>query len=422
MYKTYVFGVSYQTAHADVRNKISFANDEIPKVLARIQHSRITEEILILSTCNRMEVYCVTNDIDFVVNAVCEIKNICPRSIKQYSYIYEGESCARHLFKVASGLDSMILGENEIVAQIKNALFIAKNTNSLSSNLLGLFEMALSIEKDVRHSTAINTVSVSLGSAVNNIVLNKLNTTTASDLAQQKILFIGAGEMVNKIAPYFKSINCAQKTVVNRTYTKAKALANTIGANAVQLEGLSDILSDYSIIIACCASNSLLITPERLKQRIDAGKSTLIIDLSMPLISAYTLHETQSITLITIDDVAKIVDIGIEERKLKAKAAEEMIAGKLDQYQTWLRKKSLSPLIKAIRDDAEEMRLALLQVATRQLQNGSNPEEILNQLSIKLVNKMLHNPMVNLCAANSEIQDDLMGLMSYLYDLKLEAN
>ena len=413
MFLPFVFGLNYQSASFDIREKIAFSPTEIPNALHKLHSSGISKETFILSTCNRTEIYCVTQDIDFIINAICDIQNICPRTIRQHSYIYSGVDCANHLFRVVSGLESMILGETEIVAQVKDAVNIAKTHNTMGSGLMGMFEMALSVEKDIRNKTEINNVAISMGRAIVNLITEKVH-----DLARKKILFIGAGQMMNKIAPHFLNIEFGQKTIVNRTLTNAQRLAKRANANALDLDKLPDIVNDYSVIVACCSVSQPILNINMFGGKIAADKPLLIIDLSMPLITDLELRKHANLSVLTIDDIAQIVDVGIEKRQIAATNAEILIDAKLIEYQNWQKKREISPMIKKLRDNAEEIRLNCLAIAEKQLQNGEPSNEVLHNLSVKLTNKLLHNPTVNLCAAENSLQTNVTELVNYLYDLK----
>lgn len=424
----YVFGLNYQSASFEIREKLAFSREEIPAVLHRLQESGITSEILVLSTCNRTEVYCITQDIDFVINAICDIQNVCPRTVKNHSYVYSGIDCAKHLFKVVSGLESMVLGETEIVAQTKEAINIAKEHNSLHSYLSGLFQMSFAAAKLVRSKTAINDIAISMGNAVINLVEQNIN-----NLSEQSILFIGAGQMMQQLAPHFKDLQVSKKTIINRTLDRAKILAEKVNASYVELTQLVDIINDFSIIIACCSSNKLLLDKEIFKN-LKEGKQLLIIDLSMPLITNSNLLKLPHIKFFSIDDIAGIVDVGIEKRKLAAVEANTIINDQVEEYQGWLKKRGLSPLIKALRGHAENIRMEVLSIAQNQLQNGEPADEVIKQLSIRLTNKLLHAPTVNLCVSqktdvptNLKLdfepikvhQDELIDLVKHLYNLNL---
>ncbi len=409
-----VFGVDYKTSSFETREHLSFTIDEIPNALHRLHAASVVREIIILSTCNRMEVYCVTQDIEFVVNAICEIKSLCPRTVmKKCGYIYTGIDCVKHLFRVVSGLESMVLGETEIVAQVKSAYNLSKTHKTLSTHLSGLFQMALSVEKDVRNATEINNVAISMGSAIVNLI-----AVNVPDIDKQSILFIGAGQMMKQISPYFKNINCLNKTVINRSLENAKKLSNIMGASYAQLTDLTSLIDNYSIIIACCYSNSTLLDSSLLHNAITSGKSLLIIDLSMPLVTNLNLRIHDNIHILTIDDIAKLVDVGIEKRKFAAIHATNIINDKLIEYQNWERKRGLSPLIKALRDNAESVRTEIVSLAQKQLQNGSPVDSVIHELSIKLTNKLLHAPTSNLCSIQDNGQHELVNLVCYLYNLE----
>ena len=412
----FVFGLNYSTSGFEVREKLAFSREEIPSVLNRLQSSGITREVVILSTCNRTEVFCITHDIDFVINAICDIKNVCPRTVKKHSYVYSGEVCANHLFRVVSGLESMVLGETEIVSQVKDAINLATNASSIGTMLLSVFQMALAVEKDVRNATEINNIAISMGHALVNLVTNNFK-----NLSQESILFIGAGDMMQQLAPHFKNINLAKKTIINRTLEKAQLLSLRLEANYTSLDKLPGIVDEYSIIIACAGGNEPILNEEILKSQLN-GKNILIIDLSMPLITTLSLRNYPNIKILTIDDIAKIVDVGIEKRKVAAIDATNIIDAKVVEYQNWLKKRGLTPVIRALRENADEIRQEVLTSAQKQLDNGEPPSEVLKAMSIKLTNRLIHGPTVNLCSTEDKQQEEIAGLITYLYDLEIQAN
>lgn len=412
MYSTFIFGLNYETADFEIREKLAFSRDEIPPALGRLQSSGIIKEAFILSTCNRTEIYCVTQDIDFVINAICDMQNVCPRTVKKHSYIYSQIQCVNHLFRVVSGLESMVLGETEIVSQTKDAVYLAKEHGCIGGTLMAIFQMSMAVEKDVRNVTEINNIAISIGHAVANLV-----AVNVDNLTTQRILFIGAGAMMKQIAPYFANVKCEQKMVINRTLKNAKMLSVKAKADFDDLVNLPNLVNNYSVIIASCNSDKVLLDTKLLKSSISKNKPLLIIDLSMPLVSDLGLRKHESITLLTIDDIAKIVDVGMQKRKVAALEAEALINSKLVDYQNWLNKKEITPVIKALRDNAETIRAEVLSGAKRQLQNGEAALDVLNSLSIKLTNKLLHSPTVNLCATNDKLQNDLSDLTKFLYNL-----
>lgn len=412
MLKPIVFGLNYQTANLELRNQLAFASDDIPAVLKRLVSSGVAKEAILLSTCNRTELYCITSDINFVINALCDIHNICPRSIRQHSYIHQDDACAKHLFRVISGLDSMVLGESEIVAQIKSAMDLAKSNNVLGTNLAGLFQMALAVEKDVRSHTAINNVAISMGHAIVSYVAQRLPL-----LPNRKVLFVGAGQMMQQIAPHFNNLDFEHRLVLNRTLAKAEILSNKIMGDAASLCTLPEVINEYAVVVLCCASSEPLVNAKIMNQD-SRLNNQLMIDVSMPLVIDKDLHQDKNITILTIDDIASLVDVGIEKRKLAAIEAESLIEEKMTDYHLWQRKRGFAPLIRRLRDDAEQKRLDVVANAEKQLMNGVDTVEVVNQLSQQIVNKLLHQPTVNLLAHSGDLQHDLADLVVKLYGLE----
>lgn len=412
----YVFGLNYHSASLAIREKFAFNVEIIPQVLQRLQISGVVTEALILSTCNRSEIYCTTNDIDFVINAICEIKKVCPRDLGEHSYYYQELNCVEHLFQVLSGLDSMLLGETEIVGQVKQAIMLATIANTLGKILTNLFQMGLTVEKIVRNSTKINQVAISIGNAVLRILNQSFshksisNKKFGADSQRERILFIGAGKMMTQIASHFGEIKFGQKTVINRSLVKAKLLANKIQADYYELTQLAEIIDNYTIVIACCYSDQYLLDLTTIK-----NNCKIVIDLSVPLV----IKSDTPIKFFTIDDIAAIVDVGIEKRKIAATTASTIINDKVAEYAALVKKKEFNPLIKAMRAQAEDYRLELLSLSFKQLQNGESPTKVLDQFSIRLINKLLHNPTVRLNVAGENIKSELSQLTAHLYDLRI---
>lgn len=414
MLQPIVFGLNYQTANFELRNRLAFASEEIPHVLKRLVDSGIVKEVVLLSTCNRTELFFLAKDIDFVINSLCDLRNVCPNTIRKHSYVHQGEGCAHHLFRVISGLESMVLGETEIVAQIKQAMEVSRQSNALGSNLAGLFQMALAVEKDVRNHSAINNVAISMGHAVVNYVEQHL-----AELPNRNVLFVGAGQMMQQIAPHFNYLNLDKKVIVNRTVTNAQPLALKISAQVDALTNLAEVIHDYATVIICCASNTPLIDAVMLKQDIEHAQRKLIIDLSMPLVISKNLNKHTNLIILTVDDIAKLVDVGLEKRKLAAVEAEGIIAGKLTDYHAWLRKRGFTPLIKKLLEQSEQIRQESLLAAEKHLLNGVDPSEVLKQLSVQLTNRLLHHPLVNITAADGKLQDVRLELLAELYSLEI---
>lgn len=409
MYSLVVFGISYHSADVILRDKFAANEIQIKEILQRLKATGVAKEAVFLSTCNRVEVYAIAKDYNLVVNAICDYKNICPREIKQTGYVYHEIECVRHLYRVVSGLDSMILGESEIVAQVKQAMDYAIDAGSMGSYLSKLFQMALSVEKDVRNETLITHSSVSMGSAT-----VKLLDRYLWSINKGKILFLGAGKIMQQIAPYFKDIELGEKIVLSRKIENAKELADKIHATSADLTSLEDVFEQSAIVIACISSDDVLITRDMLAR---TQTNKVIIDLSMPQITAPEARELLKIKYFCIDDIAKIVNIGKEQRELAADIADKILEEKLVEFAQWEQKRELTPLIKKLRDDAEEIRSELYAAAIKNL-DKMNTKDVILQLSLQLTNKLLHKPTVNMYKVEEHNIDNMARLVSYLYDIE----
>lgn len=410
MLEPVVFGLNYQTADIELRDSLAFSNDEIPSVLERLLNSGVVKEALLLSTCNRTELYFVASDSTFVINAICDMRGVCPRLVREHSYVLDGIDCVRHLFRVISGLESMVLGETEIIAQIKSSMDIAKKFNCLGTNLSGVFQMALAVEKEVRSHTSISSTSISMGNAVANYVSDYID-----NLPNRNVLFIGAGQMMQQILPHFSPLSLNEKLIINRTVSNAEKLSDKINAKVDLFINLKARISDFSVVIICSASNTPFIDEDTLDKEIINNTPKLIIDLSMPRVIHKNLKQYSNFSIFTIDDIAKQVDVGLEKRKLAAIDANDIIVERLNDYNAWLRKRVVTPLIKKLRDHSEEIRLDSLRLAEKQLLNGDSPNDILQQLSIQLTNRLLHSPTVNICKSEGQLKENLDNLLGYLY-------
>ncbi len=418
MFNLGVFGIDHNSASFAIRKQIAFSIDEIKPALLRLHNSGIVQEVVILSTCNRTEVYCITQDMSFVINAICVIKNICSHNIiNTHSYTYWGDDCVSHLFAVISGLKSMILGETQIVAQIKNAYHIAKTHNVVAKYLNGIFQMAFAVNRDIRNISAINCNTITMGAAIIKLIQANMNNYSKSN-----ILFIGAGEMMREIIPYFKNLT-NKITIANRNYEHAQLLMNIINANYIHINDIGQYIHEYNIIIACCSSDNIII-PYSLFIQNTIKNLTLIIDISMPLIVDDKIATIDNVKLLTIDDVATIVDVGHEKRNEAAKYAKVLIDDKLAQYHAWQHKQTLSSVIKNIYANADNIRADLLLDVKNQVQNmnleaNNNKmiDEILNNLTTKLTNKLLHMPITQFCNANQSTYPNINQVMQYLYDV-----
>jgi glutamyl-tRNA reductase len=403
-----VFGLDYTSADFALREQFAITKEKMPQILQSLRQRNIITEAVIVSTCNRTEIYSTVKQIEFLINAVCELQSICPRTTKKYIYTYTDQQCIVHLCKVLAGLESMAFGETEIVAQIKESVTYAQQQQCMGSTLNFIFQLGFKIAKQIRTITQINSVSVSIG----RVLLNLL-AVNFSDLQAQKILFIGAGDMLKHIAPYFSKLVTQQKTICNRSLHSASKIANEINADILPLDKLASVVNQYSIIIACSSGNVVL-TPEIIH---NIQNKVLIIDLSVPLITDLKLRQHNNVTVLTIDDISSILDIGKDNRKQLALLATDSLNQAIKEYDVWVKKRELTPIICALRDHVDAVRQELLEVGLSQLKNGKNAEWILENMSMQLANRLIHAPTTNLYNTDKNLHIELSDLLTKLYNL-----
>ena len=407
-----LFGVNYESASFDFREQMSFDIETIKNTIYRLQSSGITREVLILSTCNRTEVYCVTNDIQFVINAICDLKNICPRNVKDFFYIKNENDCVEHLFRVVSGLESMVLGETEIASQVKDALNIAKEAGGISINLITLFQMAMEVKKEVHNITGINNISISYGHSILKLISKHFNS-----FDNEKVLFIGAGKMISQVLQYFNDIKCNKKMVLSRTLRRAKVVALPINAQYDIISNLEQIIAEYTIIICAYKSNNIIIN-EQLLKLLNKEQKVVIMDLSLPLIVDAN-NIPNSCVLYKIEDLIKVINIGKEKRREAANNAQPIIKQKILDYNRLVKKRNMIPLIKGLRSKADKIRSEVLIASLKQIQKGEDPSIVLENMATKLTNKLIHDPTINLTGSLGKLNHDLSYLVQYLYDLEV---
>jgi len=411
MQNFYVFGLNYNTADLSKREQFAFSYDEVELVLTKLLNAKAVKEGLVLSTCNRSEIYFIAEDGDFVINNICAIKNICPNTLREYTYVKSNDGAIKHLFNVVSGLDSMILGETEIVSQVKQSFDQARNLGAIATNLSGIFQMALSVEKEVRNVTQINNITRSMGSVVLSLVKDFVKDSTDNGIA-----FIGSGQMMSQIVFHFAGIDI-HKTIYSRQLDNAVKLANTINAQAVDLTLVNQVSQKHNVIIACSGSHGYILTDV---SRFDPQEQYLIIDISVPKVVSPNISSLHNVQFYNVDDLASCLEISNNKRQLAAVNASSVIDNKIEEYHIWLHKRGIAPLIKSLRDDFEAIRVEVLATAEKKLQNGEPASDVLKYLSISMVNKLLHKPTINLCSTDDYTQSELRDYTIKLFDLDLE--
>ena len=386
--KLTTIGLNHQTAPLSIREKLAFTAAQLPEALRDL--ALHAAEAVILSTCNRTELYCV-GDADAVIEWLAHYHNVSEAEIRPYLYTLGCSQTIHHAFRVACGLDSMVLGEPQILGQMKEAVRVAKAQNSVGTWLNALFQRTFAAAKEVRTHSGVGDNVVSMASAA-----YRMAEQVFSDIHSLNILFVGAGEMNESVAAYFAAKQPRTLTVANRTAERAEALCCKLGQNArtTAMEDVPSQLAQYDVVIVCTASEQELITREMAEQSAvqRGGKTQFFLDLAVPRNIEPQVAHVGGTVLFTVDDMAERVHQGKEARQTAAAAAEEMVQAKVAEFLAWQQSRQRVPLICALRDEGERARKQVLENAMRQLAKGTPAEEVLERLSVQLTNKLLHSP------------------------------
>ena len=404
--KLTVIGLNHQTAPLAIREQLAFAAAALPEAVRDLSVNAAAEAV-ILSTCNRTELYCV-GDAEMIINWLADYQGVNADDSRPYLYTLGCSETIRHAFRVACGLDSMVLGEAQILGQMKEAVRIAREQGSISTWLNALFQRTFQAAKEVRSLSGVGDNVVSMASAA-----VRMAEQSVGDIGSLNVLFVGAGEMNESVATYFAAKQPRSLMVANRTLTRAANLCSKLGndAQACKLEALPEILHRYDIIISCTGSELPVITRDMMAHAVaqrtgslktsDASKTQFMLDLAVPRDIEASIAELPHIALFTVDDMAERVAHGKEARAAAAAQAEAMVQAKVNEFVAWQQSRQRVPLICALRDEGERARQQVLNHAMRQLAKGTPPEEVLERLSVQLTNKLLHSPTRALNKADS---------------------
>ena len=411
-----VVGLNHQTAPLSIREKLAFAAALLPDAVSQLVSSHAAKEAVILSTCNRTEIYSV-GDTEQIIRWLAAYQHLDVEEIRPYLYTLGCSDTIRHVFRVACGLDSMVLGEPQILGQIKDAVRIAQEQNTIDTWLNALFQKTFSVAKEVRSGTAVGENSVSMAAA--SVKMAEQIFPLISDL---NILLIGAGEMIELVAIYFAAKKPKLITVTNRTLPRAEELCDKLGVHAepALLSDLPNILHLYDVVVSSTASQLPLVgkgmVESALKQR--HNMPMFMLDLAVPRDIEEEVGSLNDAYLYTVDDMMGIVQQGKDARQKAAAGAEVMVEQKVAEFLEWQQSRHQSvPLILTLREDGERARLYVLENAMKQLGKGTSPQEVLERLSIQLTNKLLHSPTRTLNKAGAQ-DAHLVDAVAKIYHLK----
>ncbi len=385
----FTLGINHRTAPLSVREQVAFHAEELRRALGDLAGRARAHEVAILSTCNRTELYCQAESPQVIGQWLSEYRRVPHGDIEPYLYVHPEREAVRHAFRVASGLDSMVLGEPQILGQMKEAIRIAREEGTLGATLNKLFQNSFAVAKDVRSTTAIGANIVSMAAAA-----VRLAGRIFERISDQRVLFIGAGEMIELCATHFAAQQPRQIVVANRTVDRGRVLAERFGATAIRLEDVAERLPEFDIVITCTASQLPILGLGLVERAIKARRHRpmFMVDLAVPRDVEVEVGQLDDVFLYTVDDLAQVVQDGMEARQSAVVDAEAIVDARVDGFLQWLHARDSVPVIRALRDGTERVRRHEMEHALKLLARGDDPAAVLDQLSHRLTNKFLHAP------------------------------
>jgi glutamyl-tRNA reductase len=408
----FTLGINHRTAPLAVREQLAFHAGELRWALHDLAASGRVLEAAILSTCNRTELYCQTGDPRAAAVWLSEYRRVPLPEIEPHLYTHPRRDAVRHAFRVASGLDSMVLGEPQILGQMKAAARVAREAGSLGTILDKLFQQSFSAAKDVRCGTTIGENIVSMAAAA-----VYLAERIFGRIAEQNVLFIGAGEMIGLCAAHFAAQRPQRIVIANRSVDRGQEIAGKYGATAVSLEDAAKRFAEFDIVVSSTASQLPIIGLGLVARAVRARRHRpiLMVDLAVPRDVEREVGQLDDVFLYTVDDLGQIVQSGREARQSVVKEAEVIVERRVDDFLQWLETREVVPLIRVLRDNAERVRQGEMEHALKLLSRGEPPEAVLEQLSRRLTNKYLHVPTQAL--NQSESKGEMRALAARLFNL-----
>ncbi|WP_047395979.1 glutamyl-tRNA reductase [Chitinibacter sp. ZOR0017] len=413
-----VLGLNHQTAPVAVRERLAFNPEDMLPALTELVALKGVFEAAIVSTCNRTELYCHARDIDAVTYWLANNRHQDLQNITPHLYLYKNAEAARHAYRVACGLDSMVVGETQILGQLKDAERQAREAGTMGTLLNGVFQRAFAVAKDVRTQTKIGAASVSMAAAA-----VKLAERIFPTVAECKVLMIGAGEMIELCATHFAAQSPCKIAVANRTLERGAALAAEHGGEAFILSELPERIHEFDIVVTSTAAPLPIVGKGMIERALKKRRHRpmFIVDLAVPRDVESEVGELQDAYLYTVDDLAQVVQQGMASRQAEVSSAEAIVGEKVKEFDAWLASRAMVPTIRDLRDHAERISRAELQKAQKRLAAGDDAQRVLEQLAQQISNKFLHAPLAALNSAQPDEQEALVALVRRLYRLQDQA-
>ena len=401
----WALGINHTTAPVDLRGRFAFAVEQIQPTLQALRGSLSRQpEAAILSTCNRTEIYCAgeQQDIERTLDWMAHSGGVSPTLLRSHSYQLHDGLVARHAFRVASGLDSMVLGEPQILGQMKDAVRAADQAGALGTTLNPLVQRSFAVAKEVRSATEIGAHSISMAAAA-----VRLAGQLFEDLGQVKVLFVGAGEMIELAATHFAARKPKGIAIANRTLERGEKLATRFGGEVMRLADLPARLHEFDVVVSCTASTLPIIGLGAVERALKARKHRpmFMVDLAVPRDIEPEVKELEDVYLYTVDDLASVVQTGQANRQAAVAQAEAIIDAGVQSFMHWIDQRAGVPLIQQLNAQTDVWRQAEIARARKLLARGEDVDAVLDALSRGLTQKMLHGAMAELHAGDASARE-----------------
>ncbi len=417
-----VIGLSHKTAPVEVREKLSVPEDALETAIAQLCSYPHIQEATILSTCNRLEIYIVTSETDNGIREVtqflAEWSKLALTQLRQHLFMLLHQDAVMHLMRVAAGLDSLVLGEGQILAQVKHTHKIGQQYNGIGTILNRLFKQAITAGKRVRTETSIGTGAVSISSAA--VELAYLKT---ENLSACRVAILGAGKMSRLVVQHLLSKGANQIAILNRSMERAQELANQFAGAELGLYPLSEmfsVIATADLVFTSTASAEPLLDRDKLTATLEVSRPLMIIDISVPRNVHANVGELSQVQLFNVDDLKAVVSQNQESRRQMAMEAEALLEEELTAFDVWWRSLETVPTISSLRDKIETIREQELEKALSRLGSefADKHQEVIEALTRGIVNKILHDPMVQLRAQQDiETRRRAMQSLQMLFNL-----
>jgi glutamyl-tRNA reductase len=386
-----VCGLNHKTAPVEVREKFVFTDETLPDSLKSLVLSTGIEEAVILSTCNRTEIYSQTEDYESVLSWLAQSQSVPLDILKAHAYVYLQEKTVKHALRVASGIDSMVLGEPQILGQLKQAVNTAHHTGTLTSKgkLRRFFDYTFYAARQIRSETAVGSNPVSLGYAILHLAKNIF-----ADLNRCRVLLIGAGEIIDLVAKYFQTRGITEFLLANRTFSTAEKIGLTLQASTISLQEIAKYLPEVDIVVSAIHTLMPLVGKGMVETALKRRKyrPLLMIDLAVPRNMETEIKSLEGVYLYHMDELQSILAENDKKRHHSVKMAEEMISSQTDRFYEEINYLKTNKLIQTYRVRMHKVRDEILQKALREIEMGDTPEEVLQKMAYLLTNKLLHDP------------------------------